>query len=238
MKMPLSQTSIKVLPLITFKWGPDTLKQATVMSRVRRYIEPRLAPPVLWSWSNGYAMPTYKNNSSYHWLVAELGLSVVWTKRERMLLEGPQFDPEALDEFLEGCESPLLGLLSKPHLDLYYRHADEATHGDCTAENTLARGYARSDVFIDWQWQRRPFIPAHRAVDYGKLMQSLLGWETLGTANHQEIKELLRRCPDAWFWCGVHLERILKRSTNAAVTQWCETNVRLCIEFGKRKVYP
>lgn len=55
------------------------------------------------------------------------------------------------------------------------------SHGDLTRENIMCRGTTHRDelVFIDLIPPTGPHLPPLRAFDLGKLMQSMIGWETI-----------------------------------------------------------
>jgi hypothetical protein len=105
--------------------------------------------------------------------------------------------------------------------------ADTAViHGDPTLDNVLMtkQGFVRITDPIPPRWLKKPSIVA---VDHGKMLQSLLGWEVV-----------LRGVPliryswpnfmlnDYWevrraiFWAMVAVKRIAYRDISDRVTQW------------------
>lgn len=201
MKMKLSGQKVYVTPLFTIKTGEHMRLQHAVMQRV-----PNLAARTYRIGPDTYAMPTYRACDPWDWRVVEKDLKTVWAMNEEDLLPAgqPVFSSKALYDFLAYCNSDLLRAMpSSAYLDLRYGTANEATHGDCTAQNTVMDGCRYR--YIDWLWYRRPFIPAHRAVDYGKMMQSVMESEWGNPWRLQEVE------PDAAFWAGVHFERMCLR---------------------------
>lgn len=97
-------------------------------------------------------------------------------------------------------------------------------HGDPTLDNLLLRPNPQKVGIRDFVIadpippDRR--IPNDRAVDLGKLLQSALGWESVKAGGDWRddpldcIKAVLKdedydMCCRAWFWCCVHMIRIL-----------------------------
>ena len=98
-------------------------------------------------------------------------------------------------------------------------------HGDPTLDNVLMtkQGFMRITDPIPPQWLRKPSI---QAVDHGKILQSLLGWETvLRGAPYIWYKMPKFMCSlatakEAVFWAMVAIQRIAGRDINDRVTQW------------------
>lgn len=90
------------------------------------------------------------------------------------------------------------------------------THGDPTFDNLMFRG--QTPVIID-PIQPTPAVPDLTSVDLGKMLQSLLGFESTrygvtGPANLDDgIDTLYKLVSDedeieaAWYWCAVHFYR-------------------------------
>jgi hypothetical protein len=98
-------------------------------------------------------------------------------------------------------------------------------HGDPTLDNVMMTkdGFLRLRDPIPKQWLRKPYIVA---VDHGKILQSLLGWEVVlrGVPLHNyqwpkfmEYQDTARR---AVFWAVVALKRIMHRDITDSATQW------------------
>ena len=141
----------------------------------------------------------------------------------------PDFDIQQLYSFMHDYGPPAVFNSTLPPMQfvqIVYKNCHEATHGDPTEQNTLQgkNGY----VFIDWQWHRRPFLPAHRDVDYGKILQSIVVKEETWNA-----LELLRVSPAAWLWCSVHFMRIAKR--DASRKAWCDRQIEKCVWLHNRR---
>lgn len=111
-----------------------------------------------------------------------------------------------------------------------------ATHGDPTASNAAWRD--EELILLDPR-PPRPGIPSLAAVDHGKILQSMAGWEAVAYGqpfvHYDEPKfvengDELRR---ALFWCFVAARRIrykeLKRKTiRDDVVVWCHNLERTC----------
>lgn len=101
------------------------------------------------------------------------------------------------------------------------------THGDPTRENVMLRPETGELVLID-PVPATPAVPSVLAVDFGKMLQSIVGWEAIRYENadrhrHRWYSSYLRETliatlPDVhveaeWdatiFWCAVHLLRAL-----------------------------
>jgi hypothetical protein len=100
-------------------------------------------------------------------------------------------------------------------------------HGDPTLDNTLETkaGFIRITDPIP---PHRLIRPSIRAIDHGKMLQSLLGWEVvlrgISQAEYRwpgfmENYDTARR---AVFWCIVALKRIALRNNTSNAGQWAE----------------
>lgn len=228
-KQKLSGQSVAVLPGWTLKWGPGAKAQGDHMYRVE--CTPgisHLTPKIYMAFGNVYVMETLAGIDKYHWRTAASRLEPLWAMSEKVLLPNVlPFDTRALVSFLGEYDAPkVFGPPPMQLIGIVYKNCDEATHGDPTEQNTKRR---RDDyVFIDWQWHRRQFLPAHRDVDYGKLLQSIIikeeTWNGL---------ELLHVAPAAWFWCCVHFMRIAKRDPTRK--SWCDRQIEKCVWLHNRR---
>jgi hypothetical protein len=107
-------------------------------------------------------------------------------------------------------------------------------HGDPTLDNVLMtkQGFIRITDPIPPKWLRKPSI---LAVDHGKMLQSLLGWEVVlrGASYMQytwpKFMNDYQTAQSAVFWAKVAVERIAKRDINDRITQWA-THVALELE--------
>ncbi len=102
----------------------------------------------------------------------------------------------------------------------------EVIHGDPTLDNVLMtkQGFIRITDPIPRAWLRKPSI---LAVDRGKMLQSLLGWEVVlrgvpllcYTWPRFMIHDYVE-ARDAVLWAKVAIERIAIRDINARITPW------------------
>lgn len=98
-------------------------------------------------------------------------------------------------------------------------------HGDPTLDNVLMtkEGFIRITDPIPPQWLKKPSI---KGVDYGKMLQSLLGWEVVlrGVPLIQYDWPIFMKDYDiarrAIFWAKIAVERIAKRDIFDSATQW------------------
>lgn len=105
--------------------------------------------------------------------------------------------------------------------------APESMHGDPTLANVMLRN---GELVICDPIPAGGKIPAHWTVDVGKLLQSAIGWErhlygmpierdACVRAVLGDLDELhQRRC---WFWCMVHLLRIIPYAHSTCTAEWC-----------------
>lgn len=106
-----------------------------------------------------------------------------------------------------------------------------ATHGDAALANVMLR---HGEIVLIDPIQPIGKVPPLREVDYGKMLQSALGWEGImhGRKYKTEhlIADVLAEVPDvkkAWFWATVHLVRILPYAKNRPdVQEWCEKTIQ------------
>lgn len=240
MKRSLSGESIHVLPYCTIKHGSVMVaQQGRVMRRIWE-----------WQWENmpriycvgktWYAMETIHQSlgppayREWDWRKAVRAMESYWYMPEEWFYrEAPLFKPYLLLEYIDeqgwmrDMEIPQLSLLQKMYQDVEPR----LTHGDLTHENTVIER-TMTYKFIDWQAQRHPYIAPHRDVDYGKVMQSLIGWDRNSQLRTQEtalnIRELTTICPMAPFWCAIHFMRIKARTKEAWQRELCDENIDYC----------
>jgi hypothetical protein len=98
-------------------------------------------------------------------------------------------------------------------------------HGDPTLDNVLMtmEGFLRITDPIPPYWLRKPSI---EAVDYGKMLQSLLGWEVvlrgaqLIEYSWPEFMQDYDEARRAVFWAFVAIQRVVNRDMNDRITQW------------------
>jgi hypothetical protein len=98
------------------------------------------------------------------------------------------------------------------------------THGNCTFDNVMVRPSTREMVLISPQ-PATFAVPDMRAVDFGRILQSIMGFEAMRysdeTRQFNLPVERLRAVvndDNEWratvFWCVVHLLRCLPRTTD------------------------
>lgn len=112
-------------------------------------------------------------------------------------------------------------------------------HGDATLANLMRRGSGGKLVFID-PLRPQGKIPGYPEVDRGKLLQSAIGWEhelagrkmpgmqkraCVNAALSGLTKEVVER---SWFWCAVHLIRLLPyaEKNNPHVLPWAHDSLK------------
>ena len=238
MKQRLSGANVVVWKFMTVKWGDsDVGRQALNMRRAANTIG-GITPPIFCSWRNGFICKTMEvaYPETWDYRKAELALQPLWRVREEYIYHlQPKFTAKNLYEFLYENSSVLLGRVpSVAELDVWYGDAHEATHGDCTLENTLVAA-DRTYRFIDWQPFRRPFVPAHRDVDYGKMIQSVLGWPSNprdpAVVWIRPVMRILEQHPNAWLWACVHYERIKLRVTSYNEKTECDRYIRFVLSI-------
>lgn len=104
-------------------------------------------------------------------------------------------------------------------------------HGDPTLSNLFIRD---GDLVLS-DSIRREYIPSFFEVDLGKILQSMLGWETVAYGYRPIDFDEPSWWPDydtrrrSLFWCGVHCLRILARKPNRPdVREWCQFTIDRC----------
>jgi hypothetical protein len=176
-------------------------------------------------------------------------LSAIWSCNEEELYvpqrQGeaqPTFQQSALVRYLHERGAAMLFNYLPNMFDklLEYCGADEATHGDCTFENMVFNVDVRENpvCFIDWLPYRRPYLPAHRDVDYGKLIQGLLGWNlnNFSRARLGLVRTLMAQRPMAGFWACVHYERIMARTNDRQIHLNCHANIQLLRNYAREEL--
>ncbi len=106
-------------------------------------------------------------------------------------------------------------------------------HGDTTLANVMLRG--KQILLID-PVAPRGKIPPLREVDYGKMLQSALGWEAiqqrLPYKENQLIESVLSPIENrriVFFWAMIHIIRILPRAQKRSdVARWCFKQIEYC----------
>lgn len=114
-------------------------------------------------------------------------------------------------------------------------------HGDCTVANAMQHPGTDDLVLADPVWYRN-FIPSHRAADWGKMMQSVAGWETVASGEPR-----VEYCPPVFamdeeslrlaaFWCAVNMKRIQYREVRIEhprdnVMSWTRDVLLACSEI-------
>lgn len=117
-------------------------------------------------------------------------------------------------------------------------------HGDPTFSNVMARWIDGRERLLLIDPCHREYCPEHRLVDCGKILQSMLGWETV---QHGWCPEATWQLPDAeefqpeygsdayrvtLWWCGLHCTRILRRErtgrARGEVIEWAEHTAEEC----------
>ncbi len=139
--------------------------------------------------------------------------------------------------------APDLATHLAPHL-FYDVSPNVVTHGDCTLDNMMTRGTC-DGVFIDPLPPER-HTPAVRALDVGKVLQSLHGWHAIEYDPHHThlgvqdtVTDFITRglppaeVKAAWAFCVYHLIRALPYATHRAqVYQLARTLIKEKLDAG------
>ena len=178
----------------------------------RSYVMERLVVPPFWALDHEVV---------FHHLMAALSVNI-WSQ------------PAEMEPDLNAVYAKYTGLCTKYTLDNVERNLDHMfetiewgdlkhclTHGDPTLDNVMFReDDAEVGVVIGDPIPATPAVPDIRAVDLGKILQSLLGWEEtrygLRSFKLRIGTEDLRRCvtdKNEWcatiFWSVVHMLRAM-----------------------------
>jgi hypothetical protein len=251
MKRQLSGDRIHILSFSTLKSGSPLVAQQGYVMRAIYAMEPSYIPKIYWIGKDWYVMQTIRQSlgpesyRTWDWKEAARSMSRYWYMPENWFYQNSlAFDAMHLFNYIE--EHWGVGNLDMPSIHylkfLYENSPAKLTHGDLTHENTVIE-YTKTYKFIDWQAQRHSYIPPHKDVDYGKMLQSLIGWDkdsmklrTLESA--REIRALLDECPMASFWCAIHFMRIKARAKEYWQKDLCDENIDYCswLYAGKKEV--
>lgn len=244
MKRSLSGETVHVLSFLTLKRGsPLVARQGVAMQRIGAVLS-NSVPDIYWVGSTWYLMQTIKETLApvgyldWNWRSVQRAMASYWIMPERWIYPDVGFRPKLLFEYIEEQGwSSMTSIPSLSYFILNYNGMPRLTHGDLTHENTIIQPNGVYK-FIDWQAQRHPYIPAHKDVDYGKLLQSLLGWDeessrALDPKRSRDVRDLLRVAPMAWFWCAIHFMRIKKRAHEQWLIDICDVNIDYCFYLGE-----
>lgn len=240
MKRELSGSRVIVLPFVTYKSGEiDVRLQGWNMQRAHVWI-PSVAPKIYKVFGKRYLMETLRPlQPPLDIDLLESQLKKIWCLNESAIYRRqPRFSAYTLISFLTRYNSPIAGYVRSNAQELgdLYRSSAEATHGDLTIDNVMI-GRDGGYRFIDWQPFRRKFIPAHRDVDYGKLVQSYLGWPGMNNPSPpgslNPALRIMDEHPYAWLWACVHYERIKLRLHNEAHKQMCDGLISMIISMQR-----
>jgi hypothetical protein len=248
MKRALSGDRLCVLSFLALKSGSPLVARQGHTMRLIHALQPHHLPKIYWVGKTGYAMQRIRESMgpesyrTWDWQTAARSMEVYWYMPENWFYENaPPFNAVSLLNYIEqqgwvkDMELPAVGLLRS----LYENELPRLTHGDLTHENTVIE-YTRIYKFIDWQAQRHPYIPPHSDVDYGKMLQSLMGWDKDSQLRRNaetefQIRLLLEERPMAWFWAAVHFMRIKVRAKEDWQRQICDENIDYCSWLGEKK---
>jgi len=248
MKRNLSGENILVTPFFTVKSGsPLVAEQGRVMLEIGDY-QPLNVPRIYWLGKSSYVMETIKQSlgppiyREWHWRIAEASMKNYWFIPEKWIHKNaPIYSARKTFEYIEsqGWLNEIT-LPSLPFLQLYYENIPAClTHGDLTHENTVIE---RTKIykFIDWQAKRHDYIPPHKDVDYGKLLQSLIGWDKNSPQQRTKfhaahVRAIMKECHMAPFWCAVHFMRIKVRAKEDWQKEICDDNIDYCSWLYEKK---
>lgn len=250
MKRTLSGDNLKVYSVLTFKSGsPLVARQGAVMREIYN-MNHLFVPRIYWVGSTWYAMQTIHESlgpkvgkNRWHWNRASMLMQGYWYMPENWIYDdAPKFKTSLLIQYIDQQ-----GWLKKLHMptvrEIQARYEGELprlTHGDLTDENTVIQRDG-TYKFIDWQAQRHPYIPPHKDVDYGKMLQSLIGWGRDAhlrrtSENSGQVRYLLKECPMAVFWCAVHFMRIKVRAKECWQEDVCDDNIEYLSWLSEKEV--
>lgn len=121
----------------------------------------------------------------------------------------------------------------------------EPCHGDPTFSNVMMKEIDGRERLRLIDPCHREYCPEHRLVDCGKILQSMLGWETVQLGwqppepwNLPEGEEFASGENDGTkaytlWWCGLHCTRILRREkigrNREEVITWAEHTAEECL---------
>lgn len=181
-----------------------------------------IAPRVIAHWDGGYAMEVLEEWPFSCWTTPMLGLlRQLWIQ---------DWIPSELEQrwglkWWTGDFQDRFGFTPPDWV------ADESMcliHGDPTLANLMRRTGSLENVLIDPKPPGNG-IPSFRTVDIGKMLQSMLGWESVlagGALPRYDIHFLsnfsevdARR---AVFWCMIHLMRIMQREKSGEIFEWAD----------------
>jgi hypothetical protein len=108
-------------------------------------------------------------------------------------------------------------------------------HGDSTLANVMLRH--REVVLIDPLAPEGRYIPSYDDVDFGKLLQSCLGWESILQGTPEVAywtPDMYEFPPNAWYWASVHCARIMARAKRTDIYAWAErTSYEASVRYGR-----
>lgn len=246
MKRNLSGETVHVHSYMTLKRGsPLVGRQGAVMRAVGLMVSHHI-PNIYVVGKTWYLMETVKQtlapagHSDWKWDVAATSMMSYWILPEEWFFpDNPVFDPRKLYDYIHSNGWMNNNIPTLAFLASRYKEEPRLTHGDLTNENTIIQP-SGSYKFIDWQGIRHAYIPGHKDVDYGKLLQSLLGWgrdseRALSDEELREVKALLQICPMAWFWAAIHFMRIKRRAKDDWLREICDLNIDYCFWLGEEE---
>lgn len=175
------------------------------------YVMERLSEPD--TLVDGWAVDTLKN--------MRRSLTAVWARSCRHVLDYGNWEQE-LTIWCGRQGFDIAPLMKEYGMEGLLRGAPYLIHGDPTLANVLVRVHGavldtRELVICD-PIKPTGKIPSHYTVDLGKMLQSAIGWERqildLEIDTPTAIAAVLYGEPHvqvcrSWFWCMVHLLRIL-----------------------------
>jgi hypothetical protein len=247
MKRNLSGETVSVHSYLTLKSGSALVgRQGAVMRAIGKML-PHHLPRIYCVGKTWYLMETVKETLApaghpkfdWKWDVAAISMGTYWNLPEHWFFpDNPVFDVRKLYDYIEEQHWLTNSIPTMAFLANRYKDEPRLTHGDLTNENTIIQpsGYYK---FIDWMGIRHPYISGHKDVDYGKLLQSLLGWgrnsaRSLSIKEGREVKILLKTCPMAWFWCAIHFMRIKNRAREDWLRDICDLNIDYCFYLSEK----
>lgn len=147
-------------------------------------------------------------------------LEVVWARSSPSRDYGTYRDwQRELTEFCGKKGFDIKPIVDELAMECVLAGAPYVIHGDPTLANVMFRKNPLTPLVICDPIVPQGKIPSHYTVDIGKMLQSAIGWENLLFGLEQDntacVAAVFGKDPSGlevrrgWFWCMVHLLRIL-----------------------------
>lgn len=221
--------------------GKDSVLKMTPMARTQalhlQTLGPKISPRVIESHPNYYIMEKLEQPTPDKLFTVETVNEVKRTLQNDVHTRLPHvldFDWQSqLGIFLEGYSY----LLSPSTIEKFYDYPGQdqysLIHGDPILGNVMTRN---GKILLIDPVAPRGKVPSLPEVDYGKLLQSVLGWEAIQQKTPYKsehlISTVLQDLPNPkliWFWATVHIIRLLPRAHGRPdIVKWVDEKVTYC----------